>query len=146
MGIERKMNQKAGEMWPQISGPVICVDPIPWAVWLVTLVMLIAVIVLVRVVWSELKSREEIQKSEKNKRLLTFWATAVLLVGTVACLKNIAFEFLYISESNASEAKLAVFRTNIAESLYHYIFAIILSGVMFLVSLTMPWKKKTKEL
>jgi hypothetical protein len=124
---------------------IILTDPIPLAAWVPWAALLIGCIVLIWAVWSGWKCRDDGQKSGTRKRVLMFCSILLLLVGTVACLWNIATQFFCLAQvSRENTVAISMFSVCIAQALYHYIIFVIASGTMFLISFTMPWKRKHK--
>jgi uncharacterized membrane protein YfcA len=139
------MNPKAGAMEPQNIGPVYTYDPINWSRLIVIIVMLLALFVLVWAVWSGWKKRENITESRKIRKRLRFFAFAVAFAGIIDFLLGSALMFKMLAMTTLGETGKGIFNISMAESLYCLATSLGLSGLMFVVYLTMPWKKKTKE-
>jgi NADH:ubiquinone oxidoreductase subunit 6 (subunit J) len=139
------MNPKAPDLLPPNYESIVLVDPLPCFFLIKVLVLIVAVIVLVWAVWTGWKCKGDVKQFEVKKRKLIFWATALLFAGTVDCLYDVAIAFFILAQSNATKASVAISSISIAESLFHYIPCVAVSGIMFLVSLTMPWKRKNKD-
>jgi len=140
------MNEKAGEMLPHNIGPIIIVDPPIWGNSVILIAVLITLVLLIWSVVSAFKNREDTRKSEKIKQILRFATAMLFLIGLIDFLVSLADTFQWVANVNSGTNRDCIFATRMAELLHPLIITTGLSGIMFLVSLTMPWKKKLKEL
>ncbi|MDD5523158.1 MAG: hypothetical protein PHI84_20255 [Kiritimatiellae bacterium] len=107
-------------------------------------VAFIALFVFIWAIWSGWNNRENSQKGETAKRRLVFWAVALLLTGCIYLLFQITISLALVcsSTSGVSKVGIALFGLHLVQYLQILMIILFISGSMFLVSLTMPWKKK----
>ncbi|MDD5519611.1 MAG: hypothetical protein PHI84_02220 [Kiritimatiellae bacterium] len=107
--------------------------------------VLVSVVVLIWAVRISWKKREEVVKAQKPKQVLKFFAIILFVIGCVNLFMSIREAQEICAFVNGFDTKKVMFSNYLSSELTTFLIPVVVSGVMYLLSLTMPWNRKIKE-
>lgn len=90
------------------------------------------------------KHRADVSKAGKSKQVLKVFAIILLVIGCVNFYMSIREAYAICAFVNGSDAKKAMFDNYLSSGLRTLLISAVVSGIMFLLSITMPWNRKAK--